>query len=180
MESFFGEVEVEPLTEMQKSFPETFNVVDRLLCHYLFTGVVESYADCNLFSVFSIVSPSDFNKCVEFVRHKRTSSNDLEGFVVESWNSLHKRCLRLNPQRKSKLAARLKEQPSRNYWEDVFQSLRNRPWLLKESWFTFDFLVRPGSTDKILDGWMDWRVQGQKVFKDSSYEDALKEKLDVH
>lgn len=178
MESFFDEEM--SLQEMQKSFPEDFTILQKLLCHYLFTGLVKIYDDCHSFSMFSGIGLAEFTQCRVFVSCKLCSQDDLQQYVVGKWDALHKRHVRVNQQRSTKLRARLKEHPSKDYWEDVFQCLEKRPWLIKEAWFTFDFFVRPGSSDKILDGWMDWKIQDSKVFKDASYVDRLKEKLDVH
>ena len=172
----------EKLLEFHRSVPKEFSGRQRLLCDYLLSGFVTSLATVP--SVLKTLSEYEFHQCKQFVdtylMDTSSGGNELVDFVVGEWNSLRKRPVRLTDARRSRLATRLREHPDKATWAAVFANLRERPWLVKESWFNFDFFVRPNSCEKILDCWMDWKIKRENPgnsFVDTVFTDELNERL---
>ena len=109
---------------------------------------------------------------------------EIKQFIFDSWNDSCVTKPHLKPKRKisaatnKKMNARIKEHPEPSDWVDLFQKIQQSPVLGitdDTSWFNFDFIFRNADQfDKIMDGWMDWKVSGKKPEEISETEKARK------
>jgi hypothetical protein len=104
--------------------------------------------------------------------------NNTKGFfdahgLRDMWNSFSPplpKVIELSDDRKNKIAARLKKYPESDYWRTVIERIVKTPFLIGKSergWrANIDWLLKPGSPTKVLEGLYDDKSQKNNAAED--------------